>query len=409
MDFQNEYDSTTSDINNLVSTQLSSSLTWASIPGNMDKVSSSSSGYVWGYSENAVYICQLPCTGNWVAVDLSEYKIQTLIDLVTDNTNVYILIKDKAGDTLLLIRAANNKGNWNMSKIPINAAKIFSTNTYIWAQGYLTEKAKCAKPCTAGAWITVPDDNIKITSSSESSLYGTDAMGTALKTDENMKATWTPISGLTGLKLAKVIGESDKTGLYGIDKSFKLYKCEGDCKTPSELNPLDTGGYMPLNVTANDKNLWMTATTFSDKGNVFTKVDKPDYTSIMDNIGPLDQNRDKMVEDIKDEYSKQTDVMTTNKQVSTIVDFFSKFFRFDTDNVERDISEASAYKDKIRQNKTKLNQISATEPLIQKIIMLLIAVVIVYLFGTFLGEIVHVVAFIVMVGGFGFIYYSTNS
>jgi Flp pilus assembly protein TadB len=101
--------------------------------------------------------------------------------------------------------------------------------------------------------------------------------------------------------------------------------------------------------------------------------------------------------------------MTTNKQVSTIVDFFSKFFKFDTDNVQRDISEASAYKDKIKQNKTKLNQISGTEPLIQKIIMLLMAVVIVYLFGTFLGQIVHVVAFIVMVGGFGFIYYSTNS
>ena len=410
MDFQNEYDSTTTNINDFVSTQLSSSLSWANIPGELVKASSSSAGYLWGYnSYNVVYVCELPCTGNWKPIDLGQYNVNAILDLVTDNTNVYILITDKSGKNVMLMAGANNKGTWNMVPVSFNAKNIFSTNTYIWAQDAQNTKQKCAKPCSTGKWVAVPENKITITSSSETTLYGKDASGSAFKTDENMKAGWTSISGLTGLKLANIISQKDNSAIYGIDSASKAYRCEGDCSDPKERNPLDTGGYMPLNLTGGDNKLFMTTSTSGDKGNIFTRVDKPDYTTIMGNISPLDQNRDKLVDNIADEYEKQTDLMVTNKQVSTIVDFFQSFFNFDKENVERDISEASAYQDKIRQNKTKINQITATEPLIQKIILLLIAVVIVYLVGTFLGDIVHVVAFIVMVGGFGFIYYSSKS
>lgn len=411
MDFQNEYDSTTSNIDDVVSTQLSSSLSWASIPGGLVKASSSTAGYLWGYnSNNLIYACQLPCTGNWKPVD-TKFTVKQILDLVTDNTNVYILMTPPLGESVIVTGAANNQGTWNGIELPpgFKARNIFSTNTYLWIQDDQNRKHKCAKPCTTGNWIAVPENKIAITSSSETSLYGKDASGNAYKTDENLKAEWTSISGLTGLKLANVVSQPDGSAIYGIDKSSKAYRCEGDCSTPDELDPLDTGGYMPLNITGDGKNITMTTSTSGDKGNIFTRVDRPDYTSIMDNITPLDQNRDKTVMNIADEYNKNTDAMVTNKQVSTIVDFFSKFFKFDSENVERDISEASAYKDKIAQNKTKLNQITATEPLIQKIIVLLMAVVVIYLFGTFLGEIVHVVAFIVMVGGFGFIYYSSKS
>ena len=411
MDFQNEYDSATSNINDFVSTQLSSSLSWANIPGNMTKASSSTAGYLWGYnSNNVIYVCQLPCTGNWTPVD-PKFPIHEIADLVTDDTNVYVLISNPKGGKDMLMAPANNQGTWNSIKISddFKSTNIFSTSTYIWIQDPQNNKQKCAKPCTTGNWVAVPENKITITSSSATNLFGKDATGTAYKTDEGLTNEWTPISGLTGLKLAKVIGRRNDYGLYALDDSSKTYRCEGNCSDPQMLNPLDTGGFMPLNITGNDEKILMTATTSGDKGNVFSRLDSPNISDIMKNVMPLDEKRDKIVTNAVDEYNKQTDVMTTNKQVSTIVDFFSKFFKFDTDNVQRDISEASAYKDKIKQNKTKLNQISGTEPLIQKIIMLLMAVVIVYLFGTFLGQIVHVVAFIVMVGGFGFIYYSTNS
>lgn len=66
MDFQNEYDTSTDGINTVVTSQLASSLQWTSIPGTLVKSSSSAAGFVWGYnSANLIYVCQLPCTGNW--------------------------------------------------------------------------------------------------------------------------------------------------------------------------------------------------------------------------------------------------------------------------------------------------------------------------------------------------------
>jgi len=90
-DFQAAYDQTTQNINNTLSTQLSSVLTWANIPGELTKVSSSAYGFAWGFSGSQVYNCQLPCSGNWQPVDLSKFDITSVLDVATDDTNVYLL------------------------------------------------------------------------------------------------------------------------------------------------------------------------------------------------------------------------------------------------------------------------------------------------------------------------------
>ena len=65
-DFQSAFDKTTDDINNTLTTQLSSVQTWTSVTGNLIKASASAAGFVWGFnSTNEVYICALPCSGNW--------------------------------------------------------------------------------------------------------------------------------------------------------------------------------------------------------------------------------------------------------------------------------------------------------------------------------------------------------
>lgn len=411
MDFQNQYDTATDGINTLVSTQLSSSLQWTNVPGTLVKSSSSAAGYVWGFnSSNGIFVCQLPCTGNWTMIDTSGWNLSSVLDITTDGSNVYILVSTVDGKTVLYSNSASNTGSWNMIPVPFSATNIFSTHTYIWAQDASNTKQKCPKPCTMTNWIANAENKIKITSSSDSSLYGVDASGNAMKTDENIQSGWSSVSGLTGLKLMSVIGQADSTALYGVDTSSKAYRCEGDCSVPSEVDPLDTGGYAPLFMSADPsgKSLWMTGTTSGNVGNIFTRLDKPDYTAIMNNINPLDQTRDKVVSNVTDAYNQQTSLMTANKQITDVVNFFSRFFKFDKQSVDRDTSNISAYRDKLITTQANLDKIKETEPLLQKLVMLVGAVLVLYVIGSFLGPYVHTVAFIVLVSGLGYIIYSSG-
>lgn len=411
MDFQSEYDTATDGINTIVSTQLSSSLQWNNIPGSLVKSSSSAAGYVWGFnSSNQLYVCQLPCTGNWTQVDTTTWNLASIIDLTTDSSNVYVLISTSDGKTVMFSNSASNTGNWNMVVVPFSAANLFSTHTYIWAQDKSNNKQKCPKPCTMSNWIATPENKVKITSSSDSSLYGVDASGNAMKTDENIQSGWSSISGLTGLKLMSVIGQADSTALYGVDTSSKAYRCEGNCTTPQEVDPLDTGGYAPLNMTADPtgKSLWMTGTTSGNAGNVFNRLDSPDYTSIMNNVNPLEQSRDKVVSNITDQYNQQTNTMIANKQITEVVNFFTKFFKFDKQSVQQDSSDISAYQDKVVRDQAKIDQLASTEPLIQKLLILVGVVLVVYWFGSFLGSMVHTIAFLILVGGGVYIIYYSS-
>lgn len=411
MDFQNQYDGVTTGLDTVITTQLSSSLQWANIPGSLVKSISSVAGYAWGYNSlNNVFVCQLPCTGNWTQVDTSSWNISSVLDLTADSSNVYVLVSTTSGKTVLYINSAANTGTWNMIPVPFPAVNLFPTHTYIWAQDASNNKQKCPKPCTTSNWIANAENKVKITSSSDSSLYGVDASGNAMKTDENIQSEWTSVSGLSGLKLMSVIGQADKSGLYGIDTSSKAYHCEGDCTVPTEVDPLDTGGYTPLNmsVDSSGKSIWMTSTTAGDVGNIFNRIDKADYTTIMDNINPLEQTRDKIVSNVTDEYKQQTNLMVANKQITDVVNFFTSFFKFDKQSVDQDASNISSYREKVISSQAQIDKLTSTEPLLQKLLVLLGIVLAVYMLGSILGGFVHTVALVVLIGGMGHIIYSSS-
>lgn len=413
MDFQNEYDTATGGINDIISTQLTSSLQWSNIPGSLIKVSSSAAGFAWGYnSQNNVFSCQLPCTGNWILVDSSKWNISNVLDITTDASNVYVLMATTSGNTSIYSNSATGSGTWNMIPLTFPAKNIFSTNTYLWAQDGTNNKQKCAKPCTAGNWVATPENKITITSSSDSALYGVDASGNAVKTDENLQSSWTSVSGLSGISLKSIFGQSDSTALYGVDKTSKAYRCEGDCTTVQEVDPLDTGGYAPLNMSPDPhaKSIWMTTTTGADKGNVFNRLDNPDYTSIMNNITPLDQQRDKVVGDIEHEFNKQTQLMVVNKQLNTIVDFFKSAFKMDGSNVQQDKNEESRLQDTVKDSQSKIDKINSVQPIVQKLIYILIAVTFVYIMASsILGQLIHVLAFAILAGGVWYVIYSSDN
>jgi hypothetical protein len=405
-DFQAAYDQTTQNINNTLSTQLSSVLTWANIPGELTKVSSSSYGFAWGFSESSVYVCQLPCSGNWQPVDLSKFDISRVIDVDTDDTNVYILA-NAASSIVMLMNTADGRGVWNSVPVPFAATQIFSTHSYIWAQDSGNNKQKCPKPCTTTNWIPVSENKVKITSASATSLYGVDPSGSGVKSDEVLQSGWLPIAGLLGRKINSVIGDIDYTSLYSVDTNSKVSKCEGDCSMKT-VTPVDTQGFSPLNLTADptSKTLWMTAQTKGDLGNIFSRPDKPDYSTIMNTITPLDKQRDTIVHDVTKEYNQQTGIMTVNKQVSDIEIFFKKIFG-EQHKLAKTTKNASGSLEKlVQEQQVTLGQLNSVQPVVMGFVYTLIAVVIIYLAGSALGAFIHWIAFAVLLGG---IYLTINN
>ena len=404
--FQTEYEDTTTTIDNVVTSQLSSVLSWANVPGSLIKVVSSSAGYAWGYNgSNQIYICQLPCSGNWIPIDVSLYNISLVHDLVADLNNVYILVTTVSGKTQLLIAPASNQGTWNTVEVPFSATTVFSTHSFIWAQDSTNAKQRCPKPCTMSNWIPSKDVSVQITSSSDTALYGKDASGTPLKSDETLQTGWQPISAL-GTKVESVFGQMDQSALYGIDSSLKLFRFDG-----KETTPVDTAGYTPLNVSLDpsSKQLWMTSVTPGDKGNIFGRVDTPDYSAIMNTINPLDRKRDEVVKDVETAYDTQTNVMTVNKQVSDVVEYFKRIFHVDRTTGKKGVAQAGHIQEQIRKTQQELDQINAVQPLLQKFLILLAIVSVIYMLGSVLGSMVHMLALVVLGGGLFYIVNNPSS
>jgi len=401
-DFQSDFDQTIHTIDDTLATQVSSLLTWKNIPGSLVKASSSSIGYVWGFNSNSeIYVCSLPCSGNWTLVAIPD--ILTVLDLVTDSSTVYILANATSGKLVLISGSSMNQGDWKSIPVPFAATNIFSTHTYIWAQDSTNSKQKCAKPCMVGNWIAVPEKTVSITSSSDTALYGVDPSGSGMKTDELMQSEWVPILGLKSSKLTSLIGNLDSSALYAIDNSSHILKCEGDCSTNPV--PMDTEGYVPMHLTADSNFLWMTADTPGNVGNVFNRATSSSYTDIMNSLSPLQQKRDSIVNNVSQEFSKETDVMTLSKQLDSIVSFFKGVFNKTGETADSTKKHSGALKDQILQTQAKLDQLESTQPLIQNIVYTLIFVGAIYLIGSILGKLIHVFALVVLFAG---LYYSIN-
>lgn len=405
-DFQSEYIDSTKTIDDIVSTQVSSVLTWSNIPGGLTKVVSSSAGFAWGYNgNNQVWSCKLPCSGDWSYIDLSSFKISSIQDLIVDDNDVYILITTDTGTHSMVVGPASTSGSWNPISLPFAATHLFSTHTFIWAQDASNVKQRCAKPCTMSNWIKVSDTSVKITSSSTSSLYGVDSKGNAMKSDETLQTGWSPISGLSSSKFSSIIGDVDDSNLYGLDTTSKLLKYDG-----KQIQPVDIQGYTPANITIDptSREMWMTTQTSGPLGNVFKRLESPDYTSILNNVNPLDRKRDEIVSDVEKEYSNQTNVMTVNKQVNDVVTYFKRIFNLDRSVAPKANAQAGHLQEQIKQTQTQLDNIHSLQPLIQKLVYLLLVVSAIYIIGSSFGEIIHLIALIVLSVGFYYILKSSQ-
>jgi hypothetical protein len=333
----------------------------------------------------------------------------TILDIVTDETNVYLLFSNGSA-TFLATKTANNQTDWSMNPVgnpTFTPTNIFSTHTYLWLQSATNQKVKIPKPVNMTNSMPVADTSVKITSSSATALYGVDGTGKAMKSDETLQTGWAPVSGLTGTPVKSLVGDLDQQGLFYIDNNSRVSECVGDCSTNKTV-PVNTQGYMPLYMTADPstKQLWMTSSTSGSVGNIFNRVGNPDYSSILNTVTPLDQNRDKVVGDVNDEYNKQTQVMTVNKQIGQFHDLFARIFGDATKATQETNTQISKVETDVVGKQMQLKTITNIEPIIQKLVVTLASAALVYAIFSFLGWIVHAIVLVVI--GIG-IYLSLNN
>jgi hypothetical protein len=143
----------------------------------------------------------------------------------------------------------------------------------------------------------------------------------------------------------------------------------------------------------------MTTNSPGDSGNIFTRYEKPDYSTIMNNITPADRRRDQVVKDVGSEFNKQTELMAANKQIMDVVAFFTKMFNLDKDTHKKGESQSGNIENEIRDRQAQLDLINSTQGVIYKVLILLGIVSLMYMFSFMFGSLINVMAGIVLVGG----------
>ena len=364
-----DYGGLTDTLNTLISSQQS----WENISGGLEKVSESSMGSAWGMSQGKLYSCKLPCTGNWIP------DIQNIRDFTTDDSFVYVL-----SDTLQF-KNGNGTGEWTVVPLPTSDTlqKIFSSGSYIWGQG--KQKWKLAKPGTTGNWIpSIDTSDVQITSASSSSLYGVDASGKAVKTDESLQSNWNPIPQFKGI-FSDILGEQDQSAIYGISGN-QVQKCVGDSCTSIQSEPVK-------NLSVNPNSLWLTSETQGKLGNVYLleKSQTPDF-------GTLDKQRDSIVQQTEQDYEQKTYTTMLSDQLKIVTSMFKNLTKNKVD--ETPAQEATI---KVSGQADILEKVL---PIIYKIIILMGLLIGVYMCSGFLGSYTHVIALVVFV--LGVFYYLLN-
>jgi hypothetical protein len=332
----------------------------------------------------------------------------TILDITTDETNVYVLYSNP--NIFVATKSAANNGDWTTVQVSVpnfTPSNIFSTHTYIWLQSSSNQKVKIPKPLNMSNSMKVTDVSVKITSASANALYGVNPSGNAMKSDETLQTGWSPVDGLAGTRVKSVIGDLDQTGLFVIDQASNVAECAGDC-TVKNLSPVNTQGYLPLYLTADpsSKQLWMTSSSSGQVGNIFNRLSNPDYGSIFNTINPLDQKRDAIVKDIGTNYQKQTEVMSLNKQLSEFQTLFARLFGDATKAAEDTNTQIAKVQSDVESKTAQLKHVSDAELTIRKLVITLAVATLVYAIFSFLGWISHVIVLVVL--GVG-IYLSLNN
>jgi hypothetical protein len=188
---------------------------------------------------------------------------------------------------------------WKTVDVPFNADKITVTNGFLWASDG-QKNAFCGKPCSTGNW-NVRNDNHTLIGGGATHVFATQPGKTGVfKSDETAQTGWSSVKGLEGISTSTLAAEADNSVLYAADSS-KVYRCTDTCDKKDNLEVINAQGFVPiqskgsLSINPTTRNVWMASQIGSSNGNLFSRLDSPDKTPILNMVDESQKQRDRAV------------------------------------------------------------------------------------------------------------------
>lgn len=136
------------------------------------------------------------------------------------------------------------------------------------------------------------------------------------------------------------------------------------------------------------------------------KVPETDFVSMTQKIDPLDKQRDDTIAETEDQYNLQTHFLVVKKQITEFINYFKGIFKLSNETTKQNKDKIGKLEKDVQESQIKIDQINSTEPFIKNLLVILVIVYALYLFGSFLGSMIHILALIILVGG---LYYTMNN
>lgn len=333
------YHQLTSSLDQLFASQLTESVKWTNVPGQLDLISASPSGYTWGIQklQKAIYWCREPCTGSWTNVEL---PLNEKTDITTDAQNVFVLTYDGTKANVS-IRPVDGTGNWSPPKAaPSGTTRIVAGTGFLWAetprgnfklaspfQGeWVGETMPLTMTGPMGGALTAifnPPKLVRLASASANRVYGISADSKAMFYDNG---DWKPLEGLKDHAVSTLSGEMDDRAIYAVAVNGNVLRCEAPCGAGSAVKVLNTGGHAPkpgmpktLTVSPASKQVWEIAEVPGEKGNLFQRTDAL-LTTLVPQAMALDAQRDSVVSKIQTDYNTAKAADETSDKFRTTID-----------------------------------------------------------------------------------------
>lgn len=214
--------------------------------------------------------------------------------------------------------------SWKTVIVPFNADKITVTNGFLWASNG-KKNAFCGKPCTTGNW-NVRDDNHSLLGGGASHVFATEpGKSGVFKSDETAQTGWSPVKGLEGVSTSALAAEADNSVLYAADNS-KVYRCTDTCASKNNLEVVNSQGFVPiqtkgsLSINPTTRNVWMASQVASSNGNLFSRLDAPDKTPILNMVDDAQKQQDRAVNSLGGSLSVSTAKLSSSMAKQEAVD-----------------------------------------------------------------------------------------
>lgn len=371
------YGQLTSSLNDLFTEQLTESVQWRVVPGQLNRISSSPSGYTWGVNlTNDIFVRKE--NDQWVKHERPTQG--SVLDLTTDSERVYILDQDGVRS-----KSVSGDGSWSAPvKVPEGTRTIVATASQLVAD---TSRGvfMCRAPCSSPSWVSTDSvqatlsgtetthplaggpggflqgtkqdssatisgslqsllegstashvltaifpqrKNVTITSASARYVYGVDGNG---KAHVYKNGEWQPIPGLVSKSLSSVSGEVDESALYAVETTGQVLRCSAPCQSDGDIEAIGTNGRSPdtsklkqFTIDGARHKLWSLSSVGGGSYGNSISVRNETFPDFSKDTGPLDAQRDLEVEQIQQKYAQARSGTMAGKDIQSATDFLAK-------------------------------------------------------------------------------------